>query len=262
MMAELPNYQRRANGATGATGATVHLIRLDKDGEIPTVKDLEEKYPGLTKQLKRGDLVEDLNESGYRSNGVFMVDLTESKEPVIVELNREFDAYGSPAITMAAISEFPLDYWDIHNMVANETYERIEQKYRTAYPQNFGNNWHCSGNQAVVAFYPDHFGLSSSRSNHTYPIHLKTIKEDDEEYIIFFFKQDDEKYMFIGSDLPVAIVPLALGVGEAKPVEVPWCVHGLSEYALKGRLGLQRLMQDNNIKREHVVVCANLDWID
>eukprot|EP00122_Pirum_gemmata_P019113 Pgem_evm1s17903 len=47
--------------------ATVHLIS-GWENTMPTLVELNAKYPGFSEKIKRGDLIEDVGISGYRSD--------------------------------------------------------------------------------------------------------------------------------------------------------------------------------------------------
>lgn len=95
--------------------STVHLIKssdlkdFNPEEDIPTIQQLEHSYPGIKDDLKRGDIIEDIDESGYRSDGVYMYDGSE-----VISQNYDYDSYGSPSTEFKAITEFPPDYWTKH----------------------------------------------------------------------------------------------------------------------------------------------------
>ena len=90
--------------------ATVHLVamgNLSENDKQLTKSRLDKKYPGVTSHFSRGDIIENVNESGYRSQGVWMWD---GKN--IIEQNTDWDDYGSPSKEFKIITEFPPGYWD------------------------------------------------------------------------------------------------------------------------------------------------------
>jgi hypothetical protein len=90
--------------------ATVHLVALGKLSEhchIPSNDYLNRKYPGITNAMRRGDIIENVTESGYRSQGVYMWD---GKK--VIEQNTSWDDYGSPSEEFKVVTEFPPGYWD------------------------------------------------------------------------------------------------------------------------------------------------------
>ena len=103
-----------------------YQFKLMKNGEKTnkylTIDMLEEKYKGISKKLKRGDLIENLNESGYRSQGVYCFDGTD-----IVGQNLKFDDYGTPSTSFKLIKEFPPGYWD--EPIVNNDYEEGDSRF-------------------------------------------------------------------------------------------------------------------------------------
>ncbi len=102
--------------------ATIHLVIVDgnENGDKNTVdlKKLEEKYPGFTEQLSRGDIIEDISEHGYRSQGVWFWD-----GQSIIPQDIEDDPYGMVPKEFK-LGEFPPGYWDTdseHTVVGWET---------------------------------------------------------------------------------------------------------------------------------------------
>jgi hypothetical protein len=93
-----------------AVAATIHLVRLgdiSDDDIVPTAKTLEAQYPGIVKAMKRGDIIENTSESGYRSQGVYMWD---GKN--VIRQNTSWDDYGSPSTEFKIVTEFLPGYWD------------------------------------------------------------------------------------------------------------------------------------------------------
>jgi len=68
---------------------------------------LENLYPNFKRFLRRGDIVEISNISGYRTMGIWMYDGEK-----ITSLNHEVDGYGTPSKEFLVFKEFPPDYWD------------------------------------------------------------------------------------------------------------------------------------------------------
>ncbi len=96
--------------------ATVHLIKDDNeyDTDDITIEILDAKYPGLRESIKRGDIIENISQSGYRSDGVNMYDGEK-----VIDQNYEWDDYGSPSTKFKVITEFPPTYWDARLGIKN-----------------------------------------------------------------------------------------------------------------------------------------------
>ncbi len=92
--------------------ATLHLFRGSdlKDynsDQVPLKDQLNNAYPGFTAKLKRGDILENVEYSGYRSDGIYMWNGND-----IIRQNTEYDDYGSPAKEFKVITQFPPNYWE------------------------------------------------------------------------------------------------------------------------------------------------------
>lgn len=110
--------------------ATVHLIsgnkivkaakagKYEDERRYPLydIEDIERVYPGIKDMVKRGDIFEDIDESGYRSNGVFLYDGEKT-----INQDHEFDDYGHPPDELKLIIEFPPGYWDVGDLIVNDT---------------------------------------------------------------------------------------------------------------------------------------------
>jgi hypothetical protein len=84
--------------------------KLDKkqDEQIDAIQDLIEEI--LSKGGEEGDLVENVAESGYRSNGVYI--LTKKKKKFVVRhLDNDYDDYGNVGGEFCLGPSFPVGYW-------------------------------------------------------------------------------------------------------------------------------------------------------
>jgi hypothetical protein len=62
--------------------------------------------------LKKGDLIENIYESGYRTEGVYIIDYDKSKNNKYVStLNYDYDDYGSISDNFLCFSEFEADHF-------------------------------------------------------------------------------------------------------------------------------------------------------
>jgi hypothetical protein len=71
-----------------------------------TIDMLIQTYPTLLFRLDRGDIIEFIEESGYRSQGILFFD----GEKLITQCT-DYDDYGTPPIEFEVITEFPPDYF-------------------------------------------------------------------------------------------------------------------------------------------------------
>jgi len=69
-------------------------------------KYMDIHYKNWKLYLRRGDIIENIEKSGYRSEGICMYDGEH-----IIPLNYEFDDYGSPSDTFIVFKDFLPDYW-------------------------------------------------------------------------------------------------------------------------------------------------------
>ncbi len=91
--------------------ATVHLFRGSdlknyNTDQVPAKEQLDNSYPGFTTKLRSGDILENVEDSGYRSEGIYMWNGTD-----VIRQNTEYDDYGSPAKEFKVITQFPPNYW-------------------------------------------------------------------------------------------------------------------------------------------------------
>jgi len=113
------------------TKATVHLFSAHKIGynteeadRPPSIEDIERAYPGFTVGLKRGDILENVDEGDYRSSTIYFYNGTN----IIYKETGECDDYGTPPTEFALITEFPPGYWDqpynqSRGLVINDRFE-------------------------------------------------------------------------------------------------------------------------------------------
>jgi hypothetical protein len=103
--------------------ATVHLVNLLSNDILDvTIDFLKMEFPYLIGRLRHGDIVENVNESGYRSDGVVMY-YNDGLLEKLVKLNRKYDAhrfefYGSPSEEFELL-DFPGGYWNKPNLNRN-----------------------------------------------------------------------------------------------------------------------------------------------
>ena len=169
-----------------------YQFKLAKDGEktnkFLTIDMLEDKYKGISKKLKRGDLIENLNESGYRSQGVYCFDGTD-----IVGQNFKFDDYGTPSTSFKLIKEFPPGYWD--EPIVNNDYEEGDSRFY----------WHFDKAYAYIHLneYENHNeeenGISFMYNNKRYLIKTDIYEKITmhEEFYVGLLKENDGGYDYI-----------------------------------------------------------------
>ena len=118
--------------------STVLLVLFSEENDLELNEIdmlLERKYPDFKKYLRRGDIIENIPESGYRSNGVYMFDGEK-----VIGLNYDFDDYGSPSKEFLVFKEFSPDYWNYELNVNNIYHPNNKSKFY----------WHRSPAYVVV----------------------------------------------------------------------------------------------------------------
>ena len=106
------------NNTKNMNYTTLHIVSFSKisngdkimsdEDYYPKGKDMETTYPGIISSLTRGDLIENCDMSGYRSQSLWAWDGEK-----IINLNTNLDDYGSPPEEFKALEEFHPDYWRI-----------------------------------------------------------------------------------------------------------------------------------------------------
>lgn len=108
----------------------IESIDSDIDTDTFINEYISDQYPKLWKMMKRGDIVEDVSASGYRSQGRYIVDTEHSQKDhmkmircglVVRDLYYDYDDYGTVPFNFYSITEFPLWYFDDENLVVNDT---------------------------------------------------------------------------------------------------------------------------------------------
>lgn len=107
--------------------ATPGKYEEDKNFPLYDIQDIEDVYPGITEKVKRGDIFEDVDGSGYRSMGVFFFDGHKT-----IRQGHYYDDYGYPPDEFKLIIEFPPGYWDVQNLIVNDDYEKPSRVNRVA----------------------------------------------------------------------------------------------------------------------------------
>ena len=95
--------------------AKIHLVSIPGEDpfpnglekQVPSLELLEELYPGITKSLERGDMIEDLSITCFRAQGVYFYDGVK-----IIDKNFYIHDFGSIPLEFKIIKEFPPNYWD------------------------------------------------------------------------------------------------------------------------------------------------------
>eukprot|EP00121_Abeoforma_whisleri_P015707 Awhi_evm1s14449 len=133
-----------------------------------TITELTATHPGILEDLKAGDILENVNYDGYRSDNVYFFDGTN-----LVHANVEYDDYGSPPLAFGVFFDVPLGCYKGltgPRIKAKKGMERVNKKYCPKKEQTF--RWHFP--ETAYPLYPKDLNL---RGNY-----LKN-KFDEAEYL-------------------------------------------------------------------------------
>ena len=95
-------------------------------------------HPEIIQGSRHGDMLENTNISGYRSEGVYMVSKTPESGFKVIDLDYDYDDYGGPSHEFSVITDFPLDYWHYDHM-----------NVRGGEVQSY---WHCGDHEQYMYF--------------------------------------------------------------------------------------------------------------
>jgi len=88
--------------------------------------------------MKEGDLVEDLDTSGYRSLGRFIVKKDKSDKLYVDSLHTDYDDYGTVPPEFATITKFPVGYFN--DLVTNDGFH-VGTEYKSYWHSNECYMW-------------------------------------------------------------------------------------------------------------------------
>ena len=115
---------------------TIHLVSLGKgfmfnEDENNLDNDLDnatkliiDKYKGIKEKLNRGDIIENVDDSGYRSEGVYMWNGLK-----LIDLCYDIDDYGSPSKEFIIFTEFHPFYWHTIERYINWEHDSCSNMY-------------------------------------------------------------------------------------------------------------------------------------
>lgn len=135
---------------------------------------LEKEYPGIINKLSRGDIIENIHDSGYGIEGAEGITFFDGEK--IIQKCKSVDNYGSIPASFKVITEFPIDYWD---------YYKVNREYVDAEAESLFT-WHSDN----IIVYIDITQLN-------FPGELPSNKNVFE----FFYK--NEKYILVYTDVDI-----------------------------------------------------------
>lgn len=190
--------------------------------DIFTLNDLD------VYKLKRGDLIEDTDESDYRMDGVRIFDGRKIKD-----LEDIPDDYGTIPKNYKVISDFPVSYW-------HDSYNKLNK---------FESYWHNS----YVWFDPTEIGLKIYKKDfkkitYKYKFDPEKNEEDEKEQISYFyiFSHKNIKYCIIIEDSEIFDEKLNLNKSIAYSV-IDGDMTGLHKE-------LETFLQNKGIYKEQILI--------
>ena len=152
-------------------------FKLLKDGESTSFQlNIDDLNPEMVSLMKRGDMVENLYESGYRSQGVYFYDGEQ-----LIDQRRDYDDYGSPPHIFKIIEDFPPDYWD--NPIVNNHFVNSDDESQFY--------WHSTS--AVSEIDLSDYDIKISDNNDKYIKKEITFEYEGCKYIYLFSGEFDCK---------------------------------------------------------------------
>lgn len=139
----------------------------------PKFSDIEDQ---IGDDYVRGDLVEDLSLSGYRSDGVYMIDVVNNK-PKIIKLDYNLNSEGTVNVKFKVISDFPAYYWD---------YSRFDKYHPDV---EYKSYWHGGNDRRPLGMYIDPIVLDLENK--------MVFDSEDEHYIYYIFRYDGDEYIIL-----------------------------------------------------------------
>lgn len=185
------------------------VAESDDDEDIAKILTDFLKPTNFFSDLKRGDMVEYLASSGYRSSGVFFVDI-DGFDHKIIPMDNEPDDYGVVPSQFRVISDFPIGYW--HNNLKQCS--------------DCKSGWHNS----IVWFDPSDIDLKISTQDFIY---VQQEGSDIEEYYYCIIVYKNIRY---------CLVFISFG-GDLNLVDIVERANGLLHY----NLSIEILDQDSEI---------------
>lgn len=196
----LLNINDLTNKIYNNSKCVIHLIKSENYANINEL--VNKKYPDLWLMMKPGDLIEDLSQSGYRSQGRYYVDYQHNSSKFkIYNLDKKFDDYGSIPSHFTSIDNFPLGYFNDDNLMINNIYHP---------GLNRQSYWHTDN--AIIFLNAEKLGLNKLNMDNIYTNIYKLDRSENiyykyEIYYHFNITYNNEKYFFIYSDVAGMLHP-------------------------------------------------------
>jgi hypothetical protein len=93
---------------------TTYFVEIPNDYDNSDLEEyliyIKENYIDIYQKLKFGDFIENGNESGYRSEGLYIIDKNEKDQLVLSHLSNEPDDYGTIPLNFEGFTKFDAGY--------------------------------------------------------------------------------------------------------------------------------------------------------
>eukprot|EP01095_Lingulamoeba_sp_RSL-Kostka_P003342 TRINITY_DN14333_c0_g1_i1.p1 TRINITY_DN14333_c0_g1~~TRINITY_DN14333_c0_g1_i1.p1 ORF type:complete len:311 (+),score=98.17 TRINITY_DN14333_c0_g1_i1:146-1078(+) len=169
--------------ASGYRSQGGYMIDVRRKKAVPSLKQICIKKFKKSEDNQIDNLPEDIkeeicgNEEG-RFVGNIKFQNYENFEAEIIDLEYKFDDYGSPSRRFKAITEFPMNYWDVDDLNVNNIVEGESDFY-----------WH-SEESTIVCINGRELGLADLKLE-------DFINVGNDYYCYHIFTYNDKKYMII-----------------------------------------------------------------
>jgi len=213
----------------------VHLVNIDTYDEDFTPQHVKNNniYDKLINQMKRGDIVENINTDDYRSENILFFD---GKD--IIDRGKTIDKYGNIPKQFDMIDEFNPGYWDLNS----EDMYNGEEK-----PFNINNTLVDDDSESTFYWNTGNYAFGYVDLN---KLDCEIIKEKIHDVKYIKFTQNDKKNMIIYTDNDVkSIVSGKLAV---KNVELYDCSELYKNFKIQ--------MSEDLLKYQEIIRLINREF--
>jgi len=95
------------------TYVTLHLIKYPVDGVVQ-LGDLEKVHPGITKNVNHGDIIENCDFHGYRSDGLSMVYIGSDNKKQVINIGCGDFSDCNPNTQFKIFKDFVPSHWNLN----------------------------------------------------------------------------------------------------------------------------------------------------
>lgn len=174
----------------------VHLIDINLNEYTDECLEITNAYPHLIPLMKRGDIIENIRDSGYGADGLYFYNGHK-----IIYMYRDLDVFGTPPKEFRIITGFDILYWYPQNTITNNLFvgESFNSKFF----------WYNDCTYHFIS--SEQFDLKNKVVKQLKYVTVEGIQAIS-EYIVFY--HDNEKYIllldeinynFIRNDLDICV---------------------------------------------------------